>query len=213
MNNEKPLSESAIAPNIGAGFVLDIDVLPGTTVSHHIDASLHPTISIVVRVHRDASLFIIVVGDISGECTIDRSIDIIGGNARVELRSLIRSSADARCSVSDDVHVKGSDAFCTIDNRIVAHDASRSIIRERVMVDQRVAGGEVSTAIRGMLLGDSASIRAIPELDIASNTIKARHAVSIARPSESMVSYCATRGMSRDEAMTMIANGFLCPAL
>ncbi len=46
------------------GFVLDIDVSANTTITHHIDAALHPKISIVARLHANASLFILIIGDV-----------------------------------------------------------------------------------------------------------------------------------------------------
>lgn len=208
---ETPLSESAINLNNRDGFVLDVDVLANTTATHQIDVTRHSKISIVARLHANASLFILIIGDVESECVIDRSIELIGDGASVSLISLLRTKGASQCDISDDVHILSSKTKCIIDNRVVSEDSSRAVVRERVVVNQSVNSGEVSTSIRGMMMGDASSIRAIPELDIASNFVTAKHAVSIARPSESMVSYCATRGMTKAESMTMIADGLLCP--
>lgn len=212
-SHEKPLSESIIDLNNREGFVLDIDVAANTTVTHQIDAAVHSRISITAKVHTNASLFILIEGDITEQCTIDRSVELIGDGASISLIALMRTKGTSRCDISDDVQILSSKTKCLIDNRVVSEDASRAVVRERVVVNHSVNSGEVSTSIRGMMMGDASSIRAIPELDIASNLVTAKHAVSIARPSESMVSYAATRGMTKAEAMTMIADGLLCPIL
>lgn len=210
--NEKPLSELPIASLSIADFVLDIDVLSGMNISHRIDVGSHTSISIAARVHAGGSLSIFIVGDVERDCFIDRVISIIGDSASIELLSSIRTRGNARCDVADDVHIAANDSRCNIDNRVVAHDASRAVIRERVVVHQSVNGGNISTTIRGMLFGEAASVRAIPELDIATNMVNAKHAVTIARPSALALAYCASRGIDRENAMTMIADGLLCPA-
>ncbi len=209
--NEKPLSESPIIPSAISDFVLDIDVLSGTSVSHCIDLTSRSSISIVARVHDNASLSIFIVGDLESDCVIDRAISVIGGFASVELSSSIRTRGCTRCNISDDVDIRANGSRCVIDNRVVAYDASHSVIRERVVVHQLVNSGNISTAIHGMLIGESASVRAIPELDIATNMVSAKHAVRITRPSVSALAYCASRGIDRANAMTMIADGLLCP--
>ena len=210
--NEKPLSESPIVVPSIVGFVLDIDVLSGMNISHRIDVGLYSSISINARVHSSALLSIFVIGDVVSNCVIDRAIFVIGDSASIELSSSIRLKENARCTISDDVDIAADDSQCVIDNRVVAHDASRAVIRERVVVHQSVNSGNVATAIRGMLIGESASIRAIPELDIATNTVGAKHAVSVTRPSASALAYCASRGIDQNDAMMMIADGLLCPA-
>ncbi len=209
---EKPLSESPIIHLRSADFVLNIDVFAGAMISHRIDAARYSSISIMARVHADASLSIFITGDVESDCTIDRSIFITGDAASVELSSSIRTIGNSRCNISDDVHLASNNSRCIIDNRVVAYDSSRAVIRERVIVNQMVSDGSISTAIRGMLVGENTSVRAIPELDIASNAVRAKHAVSISRPSKSALAYCATRGIHRDDAMRIIADGLLCPA-
>ena len=211
VDHGKPLSESPIALSRSADFVLDIDVLAGMVISHHIDVSLYASISIAARVYAGASLSIFVIGDLKFDCVIDRAIFIVGDSASVELSSSIRAMRNTRCNISDDIDIVGNDSRCIIDNRVVAYDSSRAVVCDRVVVNHVVNSGTISTAIRGMLIGEDSSVRAIPELDIATNTVTAKHTVSISRPSKSALAYCATRGIDRDEAMTMIADGLLCP--
>src|SRR3989338_7888969 len=177
LHHEKPLSESPIVSLPIADFVLDMDVLSGMDISHRIDVSSHASISIRARVHGGASLSILVIGDVDWDCVIARVVSVIGDSASIELSSSIRAKGNARCDISDDVDITADDSRCVIDNRVVAYDASRAVIRERVVVHQSVNSGSVATTIRGMLIGESASIRAIPELDIATNMVSARHAV------------------------------------
>jgi Fe-S cluster assembly scaffold protein SufB len=52
-----------------------------------------------------------------------------------------------------------------------------------------------------VLFGDFAKIRGVPELKIASDDVKARHACSVERFSEDRLFYLRSRGLSEQEAL------------
>lgn len=201
---EKPLSE--IVPSIAEQIFC---VAAGTEQRVRIDPSKSTSIS--ARVEAGGMLLMIVAGAVDTDVSITRSIELVGKGARAELLAacMIAPGVTFRCD--DDVRVSADGTECRIDDRCVAQDKSKAIVRQRVVVDPSIVDATVETSMRGMLLGDGARIRAIPELHIASNAVRAKHAVAISRPTRAMTAYFASRGIDAVTARTMIADQLLCP--
>lgn len=201
---EKPLSE--VTPMIaGREFV----VAAGTERRIRIDVTKDA--SIFARVEAGGILLMSIVGAIDADMVIMRRVALVGVGARVELLAacMIAPGVTFRCD--DDVRVSADSAECKIDDRCVAQDKSQAIIRQRVVVDPSIIDATVETSMRGMLSGDGARIRAIPELHIASSAVRAKHAVAISRPTRAMTAYFASRGIDAFTARNKIADQLLCP--
>ena len=204
---EKPLSE--IRVDRIASQVLHL--AEGEDLRVPLDVSAGGSFLIRATLAERSSLTILALGEVRGEISIVRMIDEAGAGSSIRFLSAIRVCEGAKVTLDSDIRVSSSDVRCEIDDRLVAEDGSRSIVRHRVVVEKDVARSAVSTAIRGMISGEEGSIRAIPELDIRSNTVQAKHAVSITLPQKETLAYFATRGIPRKEAMTLLAEQLLCP--
>lgn len=201
---EKPLSE------VASSFAEQIFVVAAGSEQYvRIDPSKSSSFS--ARVEAGGMLSMIVAGAVDRDVLITRSIELVGVGARVELLAacMIAPGVTFRCD--DDVRVSANCTKCTIDDRCVAQDRAKAIVRQRVVVDSSIVDATVETSIRGMLLGDGARIRAIPELHIASNAVRAKHAVAISRPTRAMTAYFASRGIDDVTARDLIADQLLCP--
>lgn len=198
---EKPLSE--VASDSG-DFV---EIPAGENRRIVIEVTQDTAIHAVVQ--GGASLTIIGVGKVAGKVVLIRSISL-GKHARLELLLACRVASGASLQCDDSIRLTHDNAHCSIDDRCAIEGNGRAIIRQRVVVAQHVRSVFVSTAIRGMVLGKG-RLRTIPELDIASNAVTAKHAVTIARPTASLIAYFASRGIDRSAAESMLADQFLCP--
>lgn len=198
---EKPLSEISTFPvdrleiALGEDRRIVLDVTRGASLD--------------VAIANDASFTIIGVGDVQSDVSFLRSITL-GKNARVQLLLACRIASGVTLRCDDIVRVVQDGAECVIDDRCVIDGDGRAIVRQHVVVEKEIHHAKVSTSIRSMLLGRG-RVRAIPELDIASNAVQAKHAVAIARPSASSIAYFASRGIDRAEAERALADQMLCP--
>ncbi|MFA6017797.1 MAG: SufD family Fe-S cluster assembly protein [Patescibacteria group bacterium] len=202
---EKPLSEVALRS--GADIVISV---PARS-SRKVEVDISQSVSISARVEAGAILSMVLVGEVISDISIVRNVEIVGSGARVELFTACTVAPNVTFRCDDDVHISADGATCIIDDRCVTQDRSNAIIRQRVVVDSLVADGVVETSVRGMLLGDKSRIRVIPELHIASNAIRAKHRVAVARPSKAIIAYFACRGIDSMIARRMVADQFLCP--
>jgi Fe-S cluster assembly scaffold protein SufB len=204
---EKPLSEIQLVN--AATHIFNLAVGEEQRIS--IDVSVASFIYLRATLADHSLLTVVLLGEAVGDVSIVRVVDSMGVGASIRFASAIRVCGDAKMSLDAQVQVSSSNARCEIDDRIVGDGSSRSIIRHCVVVDRAVERSVISTTIRGMILGERSSIRAIPELDIQSNTVQAKHAVTIARPRKEVFAYFASRGIPEHEAVGLIAEQFLCP--
>ena len=59
-----------------------------------------------------------------------------------------------------------------------------------------------------MLIGDRCGAHTFPYIDVGNNSASVEHEASTARISEDQLFYCKTRGISTEDAISMIINGF-----
>lgn len=62
---------------------------------------------------------------------------------------------------------------------------------------------------RGLMLSNEGKIVAVPQLDAENIDAKLTHEAAIGRIAEEEIFYLMTRGLSEDEAVSMIVRGFL----
>lgn len=88
-------------------------------------------------------------------------------------------------------------------------DGSSSLrFRGLVEIDRGATRSDARQDIRAILLSPEASASAVPELEIDMDDVTCSHAASIAPPDAEQLAYLATRGISPDQAIAIIAEGF-----
>lgn len=202
----KPLSE-VVLDHADRTIVVEV----GEELRIDIDVTVTPRASFAITLQEGASLTLVTLGEAREDISIVRLIDCVGSNVSVRLLSAIRVIESVNIVLDAEVRVQADASDCVIDDRLVADGSSRSVVRHRMVVDRDVCASAVSSSVRGMMLGNSAFIRAIPELDVCSNTIRAKHAVAIARPKPESIAYFAARGIDSLRATNLLAEQFLCP--
>lgn len=121
----------------------------------------------------------------------------------------------------DDQHV---DVISTIDHRI-GDSQSQTLVKSaatgrgqaRYLGNIRIAPHAQATqaALRddALLLSKRAHIDSVPALEIAANDVKAYHGATVGALDEDQIFYMTSRGITREDAETMIALGFFEPVV
>ena len=92
--------------------------------------------------------------------------------------------------------------------REVLRDRSKVVWRGMIKVDkiaQMTDGYQKSDA---MMLSNDARCDAIPGLEIEADDVRCTHGATTGRVDETQIFYAMARGMTKDEAMNMIVEGF-----
>ncbi|MEI7750258.1 MAG: SufD family Fe-S cluster assembly protein [Candidatus Moraniibacteriota bacterium] len=88
-------------------------------------------------------------------------------------------------------------------------DGTSSIdVRGLVDITKGADSSDAKQDCRALLLSADASASAKPELEIDTDDVTCSHAASIAPPDAEQLAYLATRGISRNKAVALLADGF-----
>ena len=101
------------------------------------------------------------------------------------------------------------DTTSRISARCILFDSARIAFTGDAVVEKRARRADTHLAFRSLLLSEKAHARTIPSLEIKTDDVRAGHAASVDRLSDDALFYSASRGLSRDEAQTLLARAFL----
>ena len=88
-------------------------------------------------------------------------------------------------------------------------DRSHSIGTGALTIDDIAQHTDAAQVFRNLLLSPSSRAEAIPELEVQANEVSAAHGAASAPINKEQLHYLMSRGLSKEEASTMIVEGFL----
>ena len=105
------------------------------------------------------------------------------------------------------IHV-GKNTRSTVVSKGISAGQGQNVYRGQIQIAKQADGARNYTQCDSMLLGDRCGAHTFPYIDVANNTANIEHEASTARISEDQIFYCKTRGLSTEDAISMIINGF-----
>ncbi len=105
------------------------------------------------------------------------------------------------------IHV-GKDTRSTVVSKGISAGNGQNVYRGRIQVLKKADGSKNYTQCDSMLIGDRCGAHTFPYIDVGNNSANVEHEASTARISEDQLFYCKTRGISTEDAISMIINGF-----
>lgn len=105
------------------------------------------------------------------------------------------------------IHV-GKNTRSTIISKGISADQSHNSYRGLVQVAPRAKGARNYTQCDSMLVGDQCSANTFPYIEVGNKTSSVEHEASTSKLNEDQLFYFASRGISQEDAINMIVNGF-----
>jgi len=105
------------------------------------------------------------------------------------------------------IHI-GKRTKSTIVSKGISADQSHNTYRGLVKIIGKAEGARNYTQCDSMLVGDQCSANTFPVIDTAGNTAQLEHEASTSKLNEEQIFYLQTRGLSKEEAIQLIVNGF-----
>ena len=105
------------------------------------------------------------------------------------------------------IHV-GKNTRSTVVSKGISAGGGQNVYRGRIQVLKKAERARNYTQCDSMLIGDRCGAHTFPYIDVGNNTANVEHEASTARISEDQLFYCKTRGISTEDAISMIINGF-----
>ncbi|MBP2668076.1 MAG: sufB, partial [Deltaproteobacteria bacterium] len=102
----------------------------------------------------------------------------------------------------------GKNTRSTIVNKGISAGRGQNTYRGLVKVLAAADGSRNFTQCDSLLLGDRCGAHTFPYIEVKNRTAKVEHEASTSRIGEDQLFYCQQRGLSREDAVSMIVSGF-----
>ncbi|MBS0620682.1 MAG: Fe-S cluster assembly protein SufB [Verrucomicrobia bacterium] len=102
----------------------------------------------------------------------------------------------------------GKNTRSTIVSKGISADSSHNTYRGLVKFAPRAVGARNYTQCDSMLVGNRCSANTFPYIEVVGGSGQLEHEASTSKMNEQQLFYLQTRGISREDAISMIVNGF-----
>ncbi len=138
----------------------------------------------------------------------DLAVTLIGDRSRFISRGVFalrgRQHADTRL----DIRHSALDTACDIVWRGVADQRSRGVFHGAIVVNPGADGSDAQLTNKNLLLSAQAEIDTQPVLEIYADEVKAAHGATVGQLDEQALFYLRSRGLSADEARSLLTLAF-----
>ena len=105
------------------------------------------------------------------------------------------------------IHI-GKDTSSTIVSKGISAGRAQNAYRGLVRVMPQAAGARNHTQCDSLLIGKSCGAHTFPYVEARNPTAKIEHEATTSKISADQLFYCRQRGISEEDAVNMIVNGF-----
>jgi Fe-S cluster assembly protein SufB len=105
------------------------------------------------------------------------------------------------------VHI-GKNTRSTIISKGISASRSKNSYRGLVKIGPKAEGARNYSQCDSMLIGDTAQANTFPYIQVQNNTAKVEHEASTSKIGEDQLFYFAQRGISAEDAISMMVSGF-----
>lgn len=135
------------------------------------------------------------------------TINCPGKNTRVLAQSILGGKQESILDTGAKVFQTGKGSRAEVISRAVSQDESK--IYSRGYLAGRTPEVKGHVECHGLVLSDDSMIYAVPVLEGAATNLEMSHEAAVGKISEEEVRYLCSRGLTEDEAASMIVRGFL----
>jgi Fe-S cluster assembly protein SufB len=105
------------------------------------------------------------------------------------------------------IHI-GKNTRSTIISKGISAGRGQNTYRGMVKVMPKAAGARNFTQCDSLLIGDRCGAHTVPYIDVYNRTARVEHEATTSKVSEDQMFYCRQRGLTAEEALSLIVNGF-----
>ncbi|HIP84880.1 MAG TPA: SufD family Fe-S cluster assembly protein [Methanothermococcus okinawensis] len=130
-----------------------------------------------------------------------------GENSKATLQTVVYGRKRSRIDLGSKVILSGRRSRADIVSRSIADDYSEVVARGRLVGEGEDVKGHLEC--KGLIISDDARLYAVPELDARKSNIELSHEAAVGKIGEEQLIYLMSRGLSEEEAVSLIIKGFL----
>lgn len=131
-----------------------------------------------------------------------------GDNSQAEFYSVAVTNNYQQADTGTKMIHIGKNTRSTIISKGISAGKSQNSYRGLVKVDARADGARNYSSCDSLLLGSECGAHTFPYMDIKNDTAIVEHEATTSKISEDQLFYCNQRGISTEEAVGLIVNGY-----
>ncbi len=133
---------------------------------------------------------------------------LMGDNSSGEFYSVALTNGHMQADTGTKMIHIGKNTRSSIISKGISADHSSNSYRGLVKVNKSAANARNYTQCDSMLVGDKCSAHTFPYVEAANSSAQLEHEASTSKISEEQLFYMESRGISRENAITAVINGF-----
>jgi len=146
------------------------------------------------------------------ESTLIIETNVTGSGAQVRQKNIFFGADDQKFEIYSTTNMRGTNSQANISAHGALQDNSHGRFDGGIVIEQTGHGCDGQLIEKALLLSNTCKIDAIPRLKIETNDVTAGHSASMTRVDEEQLFYAASRGIPEEDAVFMIASGFMSAA-
>jgi Fe-S cluster assembly protein SufB len=132
-----------------------------------------------------------------------------GDNSRGEFYSIAISNGYQQVDSGTKMLHLGKNTTSRIISKGIAAGKSQNTYRGLVRAHQKATGARNYTACDSLLIGDKCGAHTVPYVEAKNSSALFEHEATTSKISEDVLFYCTQRGLSQEEAVGLVVNGFV----
>ena len=133
---------------------------------------------------------------------------LVGDNSVGEFYSIALTNNKQQADTGTKMIHVGKNTRSTIISKGISAGDSKGSYRGLVKIGSKAEGARNYSQCDSMLIGDNAEANTFPYIQVDNSTAKLEHEASTAKIGEEQLFYFAQRGISEEDAVTMLVSGF-----
>jgi Fe-S cluster assembly protein SufB len=132
-----------------------------------------------------------------------------GDNSRGEFYSIAISNGYQQVDSGTKMLHLGKNTSSRIISKGIAAGKSQNTYRGLVTAHRKATGARNFTACDSLLIGDKCGAHTVPYIEAKNSSATFEHEATTSKISEDVLFYCTQRGLSEEEAVGLVVNGFV----
>ena len=131
-----------------------------------------------------------------------------GDNSVGEFYSVALTNRKQQADTGTKMIHKGKNTSSTIISKGISAGFGQNTYRGLVEIGKDATGARNYTQCDSMLIGDKCGAHTFPYIEVKNSTAQMEHEASTSKIGEDQIFYCQQRGLSAEDAVSLIVNGF-----
>lgn len=136
------------------------------------------------------------------------SVVLLGEGSRGEFYSVAVTNHHQQADTGTKMIHIGANTKSTILSKGISAGFGQNSYRGLVQVHPKAEGAQNYTQCDSLLIGEQGGAHTFPKIDAKNKTAKIEHEATTSKISEEQLFYCRQRGLSAEDSISMIVNGF-----